>query len=96
MMDSDTTQISFAFKFEGTGRREASPDRYPARHGSTKWWKGRIHVEGVTLFVHASPTGIALPTGVTLDDQLRERIESFLKREAMKLNRRARREGCRP
>jgi hypothetical protein len=95
-MDSDTKQIAFSFSLEGTGRREASPDRYPAKHGGTKWWKGQIHVEGITLIVHASPTGIALPTGVTLDDELQERIEAFLTREAMKLNRRSRREGCRP
>ena len=93
-MSTDSQQLAFSLRVEGTGRREASPDRYAAKHGSTKWWKGRIHVEGVTLFVHASPTGIALPTGVTLDDELRDRIEAHLTREAARLNRRARREGC--
>jgi hypothetical protein len=95
-MEAKEQQLTFSFRVEGTGRQEVSPDRYAAKHGSTKWWKGRIHVEGVTLFVHASPTGIAIPTGVTLDDELRERIESYLTREAIRLNRRSRREGCRP
>lgn len=82
------------YPFRGTGRREVTPSR-PIRHGKVKWWRGEIHVEGVTLSVVASPCGISLPANVTLDDGLYERVEAYLTGEAEKLNRRARRGGGR-
>jgi len=86
------TKKQLSFTFDGTGRRAATPSR-PLRHGRTRWWRGRIHIEGVTLRVLASPAGIKLPTDVTLDADLRERVEAYLTAEAAKLNRRNRRGG---
>ena len=81
-----------AFTFKGTGRREATPSR-PIQHGRSKWWRGYIHVEGVTLRVVASPSGINLPAGVSLDDDLQSRVEAYLTAQAAKLNRRSWRGG---
>jgi len=89
-MNKSDKQLSFMFN--GTGRRAATPSR-PLRHGRSRWWRGRIHIEGVTLHVLASPAGIKLPTGVTLDANLRQRVEAYLTAEAAKLNRRDRRGG---
>lgn len=86
------TDKQLTFTFTGTGRRGASPSR-PLRHGRSRWWRGWIHIEGVTFRVLASPEGIKLPTDVTLDPDLRERVEAYLTAEAAKLNRRNRRGG---
>jgi len=83
-MKGNKAQLSFTF--DGTGRRAATPSR-PLRHGRSRWWRGRIHIEGVTLRVLASPEGIKLPTDVTLDADLHQRVEAYLTAEAAELNR---------
>ena len=83
-------QLTFTFK--GTGRREATPSR-PIQHGRSKWWRGHIHVEGVTLYAVASPSGIKLPSGASLDDALQGRVEAYLTAQTAKLNRQRRRGG---
>lgn len=90
-MENAPKQLHFSFTIKGTGTRKAEPSSRPVMHGSTKWWRGRIIIEGVILHVHASPNGIHLPTGVSLEDELHDRVESHLTREAAKLNRRERR-----
>jgi hypothetical protein len=73
------------FKFEDRGDRSFRPSR-PMRHGRTKWLRGHVQVGGVLIRVVASPNGISLPAGVSLCEELRKRVDSFLTAEAAKLN----------
>ena len=74
-------------RFQDDGRRAVRPHR-PPRHGSIRWWRGEINIGGVVIEIQASPEAMTLPWGVSMDDDLKERVEAFVTEKARQLNRR--------
>lgn len=72
-------------RFPNTRRRVLSPYR-PVRHGKVRWWRGTVTIGEVTLELQASPSGMALPSGVRLEPEMHSKVEAYFTEQARQLN----------